>query len=231
MEYGGDWFMKYKDAEVMNALADGLQEVASKNPTSQIALCYARALTVGVVRVSLMGAAARVIVSFMSSDPVSVSASKSSSAWRAIFWGGVSAGVLDILFAIGLYASRGVSPLRILQSVAAGVLGKETYKGGWVTAVLGLSLHFVIAFGAAAVFYAANRRWTWFTRLPLFAGTLFGVAVWFFMNLVVLPLSAVTRGPFPPPLWAALVFAHIVCVGWPIAIATRRWGSVAPATS
>ena len=161
----------------------------------------------------------------MTADADTVVILKSRGAWLAIFWGGVSAGVLDILFAIGLYATRGVSPQRILQSVAAGVLGKETYKGGWGTAALGLSLHFVIAFGAAAVFYAASRKWTWFTRLPLFAGALFGVAVWLFMNLVVLPLSAVTRGPFPPPLWAAVLLAHIVCVGWPIAIATRRWAS------
>ena len=159
----------------------------------------------------------------MTSDPAPILPAKNPNAWRAIFWGGASAGVLDIAFAIGLYASRGVSPLRILQSVAAGVLGKETYKGGWSTASLGLALHFVIAFGAAAVFTAASRRWAWLTRLPLFAGALFGVAVWLFMNLVVLPLSAVTRGPFPPPLWAAVLVAHIVCVGWPIAIAARRW--------
>ena len=33
MEYVGDWFMKYKDATVMHALADGLQGVAAKNLT------------------------------------------------------------------------------------------------------------------------------------------------------------------------------------------------------
>jgi hypothetical protein len=46
---------------------------------------------------------------------------------------------------------------------------------------------------------------------------LYGVAVWFFMNLVVLPLSATPPKSFPAPGWPFILIAHIFCVGLPIA--------------
>jgi len=84
--------------------------------------------------------------------------------WRAIGVGGLACGILDISAAIGQYALRGVPAIRILQSVAAGLLGREAYSGGVPTAALGLALHFVIAFTAAAVYYAASRRIPYLVR-------------------------------------------------------------------
>ena len=50
-------------------------------------------------------------------------------------------------------------------------------------------------------------------------GLAFGVAVYFFMKYVVLPLSAVTRRtPFDP----AAMFGHALLVGLPIALFARR---------
>lgn len=61
----------------------------------------------------------------------------------AILWGGLIAGLIDITYAIGFSATRGVPPIRILQSVASGLLGSSSYQGGATTATLGLILHFV----------------------------------------------------------------------------------------
>jgi uncharacterized membrane protein YagU involved in acid resistance len=142
---------------------------------------------------------------------------------RAIFWGGLWCGVLDIAFVIVFYGLRGASPVRILQSVAAGALGSPAYQGGAGTAALGLALHFVISFGAATVFSVAALRLRFLTGQALVAGVLFGAAVWLFMQLVVLPLSASPPKSFPPPAPWPVIVAHLTCVGPPIALAARRF--------
>src|SRR5256714_6189019 len=53
---------------------------------------------------------------------------------RAIFWGGLIAGTLDITYAIVFsYLRSGTSPVVILQSVASGLLGKDSFNGGVCT--------------------------------------------------------------------------------------------------
>lgn len=150
---------------------------------------------------------------------------ESSRAWRGLLWGGLLAGVLDITAAcVSNYAQRGTSPVVVLQSVAGGLLGRDAYQRGAGSAALGLALHFLIAFGAAFVFYAASRKLKFLVRHAFVAGLLYGVAVYFFMALVVLPLSASTYRPsFEPfPLTLNLLI-HIFCVGLPIALAVRRY--------
>jgi hypothetical protein len=140
-----------------------------------------------------------------------------------ILTGGLIAGVLDITAAIVIYAFRGVAPVRILQSVASGLLGPAAFTGGGKTAALGLALHFLIATTAAAVYFLASRKLPALIRKPGLWGSLYGVAVWAFMNFVVLPLSAVRKQPFDAEMALILVAVHIVCVGLPIAFAARRY--------
>jgi len=109
---------------------------------------------------------------------------------RTIFWAGLIAGVLDITGAFVLFGLRGISPMRILQSIASGLLGMHAYTGGAATAALGGVLHFLIAFSAAAVYYAGSRRISFLTKQPILAGLLYGPLVYAFMNGVVVPLSA-----------------------------------------
>lgn len=147
---------------------------------------------------------------------------------RAIVWGGLLCGVLDALFAVVLWnAMRDVAPLRVLQAIAAGLLGPESFQGGVATGALGLALHFVIAFGAAVTFVSATRILPVLAKRPLLSGALFGVAVYFFMNLVVLPLSATPPKAFPPPFFVVGLLGHIAFVGWPIALAAY-WSSPRP---
>ena len=88
-------------------------------------------------------------------------------------------------------------------------------------AFLGLGLHFFIALVAAAGYYVASRALPAVRQRPLVFGALYGVAVYAFMNFVVLPLSAVARRPFSPGLALVMVAVHVACVGIPIALATR----------
>lgn len=141
---------------------------------------------------------------------------------RAIVWGGLIAGTCDLIYAFAFYGPRGVSPLRILQSIASGLLGKASYDGGAMSAALGGVLHYFILIVAAALFYAVSRRLTLLMRQPIACGLLFGVAIWLVMNFVVVPLSA-----FPHEVTHTLsrdwphILAHMVLVGLPIALSIR----------
>ena len=44
---------------------------------------------------------------------------------RYVALGGIAAGTLDLIYICTLYAFKGVSPVRILQSIAAGWLGRD----------------------------------------------------------------------------------------------------------
>ncbi|MGH6624837.1 MAG: hypothetical protein ACREBN_12725 [Burkholderiaceae bacterium] len=141
----------------------------------------------------------------------------------AVLVGGFVAGALDIIYAIVFYGLRGVPADRILQSIASGLLGSEAYRGGWATAAFGLFLHFVIAFAAAAIFFAASRRLPFINRRVVVSGMLFGVAVYGVMNLIVLPLSAYPHKiSFPPLILITGLLAHMFLFGLPIALATRQ---------
>jgi hypothetical protein len=145
---------------------------------------------------------------------------------KAILAGGSIAGALDIAYACLLWWLRAaVPPTRILQSVAAGLLGKASYEGGGATAALGLALHFFNALVIAAIFVGASRVWPVLAQRATLFGPLYGIAVYLVMNYVVIPLSAFPRrgggGP-PPVVWITGVLVHMFLVGLPIALLAKR---------
>jgi hypothetical protein len=139
------------------------------------------------------------------------------SAGQAILLGTLVVGALDAIDAIVFFGLRGVSPMRIAHSIAAGVLGRAAFQGGLRTALLGLCLHYFIAFIIVTVFYLASRRVPALTRHPVIAGVIYGIAVYFVMNDVVLPLSAAGRGPFVLPVFINGILIHAFGVGLPSA--------------
>jgi hypothetical protein len=143
----------------------------------------------------------------------------------AILVGGAICGVLDLTAAFVVYGLFGLKPIPLLQGIAAGLLGPRSFTGRLSTAALGLLCHFVIAFSAAAVYYAASRRLSFLLRNPVASGVLYGIAVYFFMRWVVVPLSAAKSGPFSLKMAAIGLIIHVICVGWPIAFAVRRFAA------
>jgi len=141
---------------------------------------------------------------------------------RAILWGGLVAGVLDAVNGVVAFGLKGLNPIQVLQYIASGILGPSSFNGGLGTAALGTVLHFFIAFVAAAAYVLAS---TWILVLKSKAvlfGLVFGAAVYFFMNYLVLPLSAVAHSPFSPGLFLNGVIGHAIFVGLPIALYARR---------
>lgn len=135
---------------------------------------------------------------------------------------GATAGSLDILAAFATWAPKGVSPARILQGIASGLLGPASFRGGAPAAALGLGFQYLIATSAAAVFFAFGRRFPVLARRPVPGGAAYGVAVYLVMYGIVMPLSRFRRGPFSWTAAAIAVVTHVVCVGIPIAMVTRR---------
>jgi len=141
-----------------------------------------------------------------------------------ILWGGLIAGTMDITAAILTYKIRNnVPPIRILQSVASGLLGKDAYAGRAATAALGLFLHFVIAFIWVTVFYLASRKMPWMWQHAVIVGILYGMFVQQFMQQVVLPLSAFHKAQFNLTALVIGLITHIVCIGLPIALSVKRF--------
>jgi hypothetical protein len=146
--------------------------------------------------------------------------------YKAILWGGLLAGVLDITAAcVNSALSNGRSPLFVLQTVASGVLGADSRNRGWASAALGLVIHFFIAFTAAAVYFAASRKLKFLVRQPWLWGVLYGIAVYMFMYMVVIPITFSRK--FNAPLSAMItpVLIHIFCVGLPIALMVKRFSA------
>jgi hypothetical protein len=141
---------------------------------------------------------------------------------RAILVGGGIAATLDILYACVRSAGHGRSPEWVLQSVASGLLGNAAFDSGPAGAALGLACHYAILFVAAAVYRLASQRVLALRARPVTCGALFGVAVYLFMNFVVLPLSAFPFHLSYPALRLLEGFAsHALFVGVPIALSVR----------
>jgi Na+/alanine symporter len=136
----------------------------------------------------------------------------------AIGVGGLIAGSLDLTQAMILFGAR------IPLSIAAGLLGRQAFRGGVGTYVLGVFLHFFIAFSAATVYYAASRRLSFLKEHPLVCGLVFGAAVEEVMTLIVLPLSALhARGPFQLYDLILGLLVHMVVIGLPISFSVWRF--------
>ena len=157
------------------------------------------------------------------SSAAAIASAPPARAGRTLLAAGLVAGALDITYVFVYFGFRNGVAERILQGIAAALLGREAAtNGGGAMVALGLALHFVVALGAAAVFYAASRKIRALLEHPWIGGALYGVMVWLAMNLVVLPLSATPPKAFPSATWVPVLIAHVLCVGWPIALITRK---------
>lgn len=144
---------------------------------------------------------------------------------EAILWGGLIAGVFDAIYAMSVWALRGVSPDRVWQGVASGLLGPSSFRGGLGTAALGITIHFFIALTAATVYVTASRFLPMLRERAVPCGIAFGLMVWAFMRFVVIPLSAMRRSNAPLLQWELLgsLSIHAFGVGLPIALNARKF--------
>lgn len=154
-----------------------------------------------------------------------ISKSSRPSAFETIVFGGLAIGILDFLDAsIFFPLYYGITFQQIWWGPASGILGREAARaGGWNSAILGLFLHFVVAFCIATVYYLFSRNISFLIRHPVLSGLVFGIIANYVMQCVVIPLSARGGSPidvFSAPLGATLnsVIGHALLVGLPVAL-------------
>jgi hypothetical protein len=140
---------------------------------------------------------------------------------RALVYGTLVVGILDGLDAVVFFGLRGAQPIRIFQAIASGLLGRSAFSGGLAAALLGVALHFFIAFMIVATFFVASRHIPLLRRSPVWSGLLYGVAAYLVMNLVVLPLSAAGRSTFAWPVVINGLLIHMFGVGLPSSLFAR----------
>lgn len=145
-------------------------------------------------------------------------------AFDTIVLGGLAIAILDGLFAFTFYGLiLGVKPLRIFQSVAAGLLGSSSFSGGVKTFLLGLLLHFIVATCIATVYYLASSKLQVLINYAVPSGLIYGMIAYLVMKFVVTPLSAIGRRPVPRlSIFLTEILGHAFLVGLPVALLARR---------
>ena len=155
------------------------------------------------------------------------SATPSNALAKAILITGFIAGTMDITGAcISAYLTAELSPFFVLQYVASGLLGKESFSGGIPTAALGLLIHYVIAYSWTLLFFLAYPKLSFLSANKIVIGILYGAFVWVMMNQVILRIA----GMVPPASFnvvraATAMVILMICIGLPISIGAHKFYS------
>lgn len=132
-------------------------------------------------------------------------------------------GLLDILAAfISFYLSTGKSPLIVLKFISSAVMGAHAYNEGVVSVLLGLVLHFVVAFLFTLFFFLLYKPLRLYAYNTYIIAIVYGSFIWLVMNRLVLPLTSVKQSSFQ--LWEAAkaVMILVVMIGLPLAFRMKQ---------
>jgi hypothetical protein len=150
---------------------------------------------------------------------------------RAGLLTGVTDGLFSSILNVVAYHST-VS--RLFRGVAGVLLGSAATEGGRKMALIGLLIHFGVAFAWSAVFLFVVSRLAWVRRLldsrfgVVKVASLYGPFVWSVMSLAVIPLF-LHRLPAIGIRWWVQLIGHVPFVGLPIVAASV--GGARPARS
>jgi hypothetical protein len=122
-------------------------------------------------------------------------------AWPAVLYGGLAIAAVDFLYCALFWSSHGVTPLRILQGIAAGALGRASFSGGTATALLGAGFQWLIGACYVLAFALAALRRPALVRHPHRYGIAYGLLLYLVMNGIVVPLSAAPAPAHPNLAW------------------------------
>lgn len=142
----------------------------------------------------------------------------------AILLTGLLAGTLDALAAIIQYSiNTSKNPVRIFYYIASGVFGKSAYDGGTPMVIAGVIFHYLIATSFAAFFYIIYPAIPWLGKNKILGGLIYGIFAWLVMNLAVVPLSRVSRGPFQIQQVLIGMGILMIAIGLPISLLANRY--------
>lgn len=152
------------------------------------------------------------------------------SAIKTILMTGLIAGILDGSAASINAIIRGRTPERVFRFIASGIVGKDSNNPGWLMPILGVLLHFFIAFSFTIFFFLIFPKIKMLHKNFVIVGLLYGIFVWLIMNLIVVPLSITGQIRFTNPTQTIIgVLFLMFFIGLPIAYFTQRYYALKPA--
>jgi len=141
---------------------------------------------------------------------------------------GLTTGVIDGLFASVLAAFvYGSTVTRLWQGVASTLLGPSAFEGGNRATVIGLLMHFGVAFAWSAVFVILFASSSWIRGLVgslpgvIAVAAVYGPLIWIVMSFAIVPLLT-HRPPTINSRWWVQLAGHVPFVALPIVASVAR---------
>jgi hypothetical protein len=139
---------------------------------------------------------------------------------KAALIGGLFSGALDITAASVFFHAN---PGRVLQAVAAGFYGKDSFTMGAASMAVGAAAQEAITVVAALLYCLTAQRVSLLLRQWIVGGLLYGAVCNLVMTFLVVPLSHAHPTPFGSyGFWMNLAI-NTALYGTPIAFAARRY--------
>jgi hypothetical protein len=136
----------------------------------------------------------------------------------AILAGGLIAGSLDLTSAFITFGWG------VPRAIAGGLLGRQAFQGGAGVWVLGVFLHYFIAFSAAAIYCVLSLKLDLLKDHFVVCGMFYGIAVFLVMNLIVLPISGLhAAGPYQLHGLIQGIAVHMLIIGLPISFSLWKF--------
>jgi hypothetical protein len=130
------------------------------------------------------------------------------------------AGTLDGLAAV-IFLGK-MNFIGVFQYIASAIFGTEAFAGGIKTALIGLVLHYFIAFSFTLVFTIVSTKTPVLRKNIVLSGIIYGIVVWTIMTLLVVPLTKIPAAPFNYERAILNAVILIFCIGLPISYLTAR---------
>jgi hypothetical protein len=143
---------------------------------------------------------------------------------QAILWGGFTAAFIDLMAIFVIWqVFENIPPLVILQAIATSLMGDAAYQAGAKAGMLGLVLHFFVAFCFTAGYVFTSGYISALRKHPFIFGPLYGIVAYLIMGYIVVPLTLATFGrPDSVFTLARSVLMHMFVFAPWIALAASR---------
>jgi hypothetical protein len=151
----------------------------------------------------------------------SVKTARRRSIFNWILVAGLLAATLDAIAAIVV---NGVSAEVVFKYIAGGAFGlKNAFAGGPIMIAYGIFFHVLIAFCWTILYFFLYKRINFLKINPYVSAIFYGAMIWAVMNLVVVPMSKITPGPFEWQGALTSMAIIILMVGLPVSLITSAF--------
>ncbi|WP_448702841.1 hypothetical protein ACFGVR_10845 [Mucilaginibacter sp. AW1-3] len=141
-----------------------------------------------------------------------------------VLWCGLLVGTLDILAAFAnAYVSFDVGPTRVLKYIASALFGAAAITGGTDMVIIGLLMHYCIAYFFTALYFFLYPRLGGITQNNILLGVMYGLFIWLLMNLIVVPFTKIPHSHMHIPQTVINILILIVMIGVPLSIITNNF--------